>query len=167
MKEMQHEERTLCTDISAVLTQSAVSRTLRDAPVGLPMHSVAFSSDGSLVAVGTGCSVSLWNLEDGSHIATLPSPLPSADVAFHLLTFIPGTPYLAGEPGSLIDEEGLDQLTLQFAAHLCWKLETAERLGFKSSSEPCADFVSLLSCPKSYVCQQSVIVKMACRVCQG
>lgn len=60
------------------------------------MHSVAFSSDGSLIAVGTGSCVTLWNSGDGAYIASLPGPLSLQAAFFPLLIFVPGTPYLAG-----------------------------------------------------------------------
>ena len=60
------------------------------------MHSVAFSSDGSLIAVGTGGCVTLWNSGDGSFVASLAGAVSLEDASFPLLAFIPVTPYLAG-----------------------------------------------------------------------
>ena len=66
------------------------------------MHSVAFSSDGSLIAVGTGSCVTLWKSGDGSYIASLPAPPSLEDPSspeesiVSLLAFVAGTPYLAG-----------------------------------------------------------------------
>ena len=64
------------------------------------MHSVAFSSDGSLIAVGTGSCVTLWNSGDGSYVASLAGALSLEDESFPLLAFVSGTPFLAGTPDS-------------------------------------------------------------------
>jgi hypothetical protein len=62
------------------------------------MQSVAFSADGSLLAVATGSLVTLWNATTADFIATLLPPGNIQKVTFRHLTFVPGTPYLAGKP---------------------------------------------------------------------
>lgn len=62
---------------------------------GSSMHSLSFSSDGTLLATGTAGSICLWNVETGALISRLPSPF-SCEVQFQYIAFIHGTPHLAG-----------------------------------------------------------------------
>ena len=60
------------------------------------MSSVAFSSDGSMVAVGCGTAVPLWSTKTAELVDVLESPF-SETKGFHHLVFVPGTPFLAGK----------------------------------------------------------------------
>ena len=96
------------------------------------MHSVAFSSDGSLIAVGTGDCVVLWNAETLSLVAALPSP-SLEDSSLSMLTFVPGTPYLAGKLLNLVQQrqEGLVSPRLWFKHNIicgCVTLSQRDRL---------------------------------------
>ena len=61
-----------------------------------PLHSVAFSADGSLVAAAASTCVILWNPQTAIFVATLPVPATWSSAVIWQLAFVPGTPFLAG-----------------------------------------------------------------------
>ncbi|CAL5220765.1 g2829 [Coccomyxa viridis] len=61
-----------------------------------PMSAVAFSGDGSLVAVAMPGSVTLWDPAANSLVAVLAHPPAASSVAVSSLSFVAETPYLVG-----------------------------------------------------------------------
>eukprot|EP00884_Botryococcus_braunii_P009590 jgi/Botrbrau1/18632/Bobra.0367s0068.1 len=61
----------------------------------LPCNCAAFSTDGSLLAVGTGDQVTLWDPWENALLGTLEPPFDSTGCPVTRLAFIPGTPFLA------------------------------------------------------------------------
>ncbi len=59
-----------------------------------PMSAVAFSGDGSLVAVAMPGSVTLWDPAANSLVAVLAHPPAASSVAVSSLSFVAETPYL-------------------------------------------------------------------------
>jgi hypothetical protein len=62
---------------------------------GLPCNCAAFSTDGSLLAVGMADLVTLWDPWDNALLGSLQPPLHNAGCPISRLAFIPGTPFLA------------------------------------------------------------------------
>ncbi len=67
-------------------------------PAGEPMHAAAFSSDGSVLAVAAGGTVTLWDAYRTSLLGVLPSPVQQAAGAAPVthLAFLADSPYLVG-----------------------------------------------------------------------
>ena len=62
------------------------------------MQLAAFSADGSLLAVGTGQLITLWHATTAEFVASLTPPAGCHKAQYCHLNFVPGTPFLAGEP---------------------------------------------------------------------
>mmetsp|Transcript_23554 Transcript_23554/g.65323 ORF Transcript_23554/g.65323 Transcript_23554/m.65323 type:complete len:792 (+) Transcript_23554:137-2512(+) len=60
------------------------------------LQAAAFSHDGSLLALGCGDKVSIWEPESNALISHLPKPSGSGKANFSKLCFLSGTPYLVG-----------------------------------------------------------------------
>lgn len=63
---------------------------------GEPLLAAAFSSDGSVLAVASKDTVSLWDPNSNTMLSTLTTPAGSEGSKLCKLLFVPNTPYLAG-----------------------------------------------------------------------
>lgn len=61
----------------------------------MPCNCAGFSTDGSLLAVGTGDLVTLWDPWENALLGTLEPPFENDGCPITRIAFIPGTPYLA------------------------------------------------------------------------
>ena len=88
------------------LNAAAIQSACWPCSAGEPLLAAAFSSDGSILAVASQDTVSLWNPDSNAMISTLAAPAGSEGSKLCRLTFVADTPYLAaytqGSNASLI-----------------------------------------------------------------